>query len=397
MTGEEPKIVYARPAAEGIAGFLADHLKVVLHVEYDGGTQDLCLFVKRLPVGNQPKMEFIEKNQFNFREMIMFQLLDHFIFSASDPWCPKALLCNEKMLVLPDLTKDGYCSRPQLETLDLPHVLTTTTSLARFHASFAKYEVRRTSDPQHPYNVLHDYGTYIHEPTFIPSSWLRACAKLSVNLLNTFSSKYQNIIRVDELYDQLLKASDSLKEHEDTLNVIIHKDLWVNNIMFKYEKARPANAILIDFQCIRYAPPAFDVMCFLYLTTSRSFKKEHEETVLNHYFTIFCEELDERTKEKVLGLKYDRDEFLRWCEKARQFGIVLPMCIFPYILMDPVSAQKTYDNPATYDQLLEDRTVPVLAHADKCPIYKERQVELIEEFVERYMLKPQEPHVMSHS
>lgn len=267
-------------------------------------------------------------------------------------------------------------------------MLVTTASLARFHAAFTNYHSRRDR-PGQPYSVLKDYGHIITESTFQPSLWLRASAKLTTNLLNTFSQKFTTEIPhlEEKLYEKFSEACSSLKEHENTLNVIIHKDLWANNIMFRYEKGLPANALLIDYQCIRYAPPAFDVMGLLYLTTSREFREVHEKKVLHYYYCVFFDSLDEASKRRLERLGYDRGEYLSWCERSRVMSMCLAIGILPYTLMDPLVAQKTFDDPDTFEDLLvEDRSEPVVAYAKQCAVYRDRQVELAEEFVERFIL-----------
>lgn len=66
----------ARPAAEGLAGFLADHIRVLLQVKCGGRLEKIRLFVKRLPVGNKPKAEFIDGNNYFRREKLILQLLE---------------------------------------------------------------------------------------------------------------------------------------------------------------------------------------------------------------------------------------------------------------------------------------------------------------------------------
>lgn len=309
-------------------------------------------------------------------------------FAGPNPWCIRALVYNESILVMPDLNIQGYFPRPHTETFDLAHALVSTASLARFHAAFANYHTGK-NQPNKPYNIMDTLSHIINESTFQESCWLRAAAKLSTNMLGTFSTKSSREIPELEakIYGQFIEACDSLREYEGTLNVILHKDPWVNNIMFQYDKGLPINALFIDYQCIRYGPPTFDVMGLLYLTTSREFREQHENKILHYYYCVFSDSLDEATRQRVTKLGYDREEFLRWCERCRKFAMCLAIAIFPYILMEPVLAQKTFDDPETFDTLLsEDRSGPVVAHAKQSAVYKDRQVEAAEEFVERFVL-----------
>ncbi|XP_072948840.1 uncharacterized protein [Epargyreus clarus] len=379
---------HIQPAAVGLSGFLGDHFRVTFHVKVKECIRKVNIFVKSLPLTNQPKADFINENNYYRREKVMFGLFEKILGQdVSDPWCARAYLYSDNIVVMPDLLYEGYRQRPQLDYLDLKHTLLATASLARFHAAFANYETKRSLRGEQPFNE--EYAEILKEPTFKDSLWLHAAAKLTSNFLKAFSNKWNQFPSNLEqaLFKLYIEACASLTK-SDSLNVVNHKDLWVNNLMFKYEEDTPTNALLIDFQCIRYGPPAFDLMIFLYLNTSRSFREKYEKMIFRHYYVIFSENVDDNTKQRLKALDYDYSSFLSWCDKARMFGLVDTITIFPYVLMEPAAAQKCFDDPETYmKHCNEDRTEPVVAHARESATYKNRQLEVCEEFVERYVLK----------
>ncbi|XP_059050177.1 uncharacterized protein LOC131845157 [Achroia grisella] len=378
-----------RPACEGLAGFLGDHLRASLQVMVNGSIEKIHLFIKRVPPGNKPKADFIEANHYFRREQLMFQLIDE-MNAGNEPnsWCAKALLYNKLILVMPDLGVQGYTTRPTLQTFDLPHVLVTTTTIARYHADLLNYQTKKRINGNKTWSFLTEYEHELLEPTFKDSPWIRCAAKLTSNFLRVFSKKYNNLANMESRLTELfIKACNSFKEYNNTLNVLNHKDLWANNIMFRYENSIPCNALLIDFQCLRYGPPAFDVTLLLYCTTSRTFRKRYESNIFHHYYTVFSERLEDCAREEVTRLGYDEKDFLNWCEKSRMFGLVFAVTVFPYVLMEPRTAQRTFDDPETYDRYLgEDRTEPVMSHCHESAEYMSRQLEVCEEFVERYVL-----------
>ncbi|XP_014357779.2 uncharacterized protein LOC106710276 [Papilio machaon] len=380
-----------RPASAGLAGFLGDHARVTLHVKSNGHVKKIRLFVKTMPASNAPKAQFIDTNCYFKREAVALRLAEEMRGAdGPNPWTVRAYLSNERMVVMPDMAAQGYRTLQYCETLSLPHALLAAAALARFHAAFANYAAARTARDGRPYNFLQEYEDIMTEPTFCDSPWLKAAAKLSCNLLKTFSNKFEQYPPNLEqcLAQRYLEACATLAEHEGTLNVMLHKDMWVNNIMYKYEGEVPTNALLIDFQCLRYGPPAFDLMVFLYLTTEREFRERYEKEIIRHYFAVFSETLDETTKAGLKGLKYDMEELVRWCERSRMFGMFMALGIFPYVLMDPLSAQQTFDDAATFVRYCdEDRSAPVLSYCRRDPAYLRRQLHLTEEFVERYLIQ----------
>ncbi|XP_013199507.2 uncharacterized protein LOC106142331 [Amyelois transitella] len=386
--GKEWRVVRSdvKAAADGLSGFLGDHLRVTLEVCGDS-TETVQLFVKRLPYDNQPKVDFIAENNFFKREALVGQLLDELQSNSAHPWCVKTLIATDTIIVMPDMRPLGYSVRSHHEYLDVPHLLRTAASVARFHAATTNYETKRSSD--RPWTFSKEYAEILIDPAFKDSPWMRACAKVTANVLKIFSKKYGATSDLEAKITQLfLQACASLREYEGTLNVLLHKDLWIANIMFRYENGDPANALLIDYQCLRYGPPAFDLMILLYCTTSRSFREQNELKILQHYFSVFLESLEDATKVKLDKLVYKEKEFLQWCERARMFGAMQAAALFPYILMDPVTAQQTYDDPETFDQVMwADRTEPVLEYCRQNPGFQQRLMEVLEEFAERYLGK----------
>lgn len=287
---------------------------------------------------------------------------------------------------MPDLSVKGYGLRSFSEYLDLDHIQCTVKSMAKFHAAITNYLTEKNFDT----SQIPGFEYCLHDPTFWDSPWLKAAAKLTVNFLKEFSDKFKNCIEHSggNVMQLFIKACDSLMEVNGTLNILIHKDLWVNNIMFKYKGNMPTNAVLIDFQLARYAPPAFDLMVLLYLTTSNSFRKQHENKIFDYYFHIFTQHLDKPAVQRINEMNYNREAFQILCEEARMFGLLEAVTTFPYVLMEPHTAQQTFDDPKTYvKHLAEDRSEPVLAYARQCTYYRDMQLEVCEEFVERYLVK----------
>ncbi|XP_013199496.2 uncharacterized protein LOC106142321 [Amyelois transitella] len=392
-SGQEWSVVSSdvRQAADGLTGFLADHLRVTMHLKSGDQEETIRLFLKRLPVNNQPKADFISSSNYFKREKFGCRLLDEIrVMNDPHPWCPQPLVYSDTLIVMDDLSPLGYTVRPQLDTLDLPHALATVSSIARFHAATSNYETRKRFTDDKAWTFAKEYPQVCDEPTYKDSPWLRCAAKLTYNFLKIFSKKYNSIPNLESLLlKRYVEACNSLQEYEGTLNTLIHKDLWMSNIMFRYEKGAPVNAVIIDYQLLRYGPPAFDLNVFLYLTTTRQFREQYEKKVLSYYFSEFIRSLENTTKERLEILGYDEAEFLRWCEKSRLFGAMMAITNFPYVLMDAKTAQKAFDDPETYEKYRDvDRTEPVVAFCYKNDVYRDRQIEISEEFVERFVENP---------
>ncbi|CAG9561568.1 unnamed protein product [Danaus chrysippus] len=377
-----------QPAAQGLIGFLGDHLKVTLRVKRNETLEKIQLFIKTVPMYNKPKADFITENCFYEKEALIYKIIDEMDETdGNDSWSPKSLIHNDRVLAMLDLSVDGYKSLPVLEYFDRNHVLVTASAIARFHAAYANYVTKKSTELL-DYNILDDYQLVATESVFKRCPVLYAAAKLTSTFIKEFlkvSDVYPNNLE-EIVYDVFVKGSETLRERPDTLNVLLHRDLWTNNIMFKYKEEVPTRAILVDYQCVRYGPPAFDLMIFLYLTTSTNFRDLYEKEVFNHYFSVFTHNLDEPTRKRLEKYNYNLEAFLSLCEEARLFALVEALTIFPFVLMDPKTAQVTFDDPTTFTDLIEgDRSAPVMALARRNIKYRKRQVEVCEEFIKQYV------------
>lgn len=71
----------------------------------------------------------------------------------------------------------------------------------------------------------------------------------------------------------------------DEFNVILHGDLWVNNIMFQHdEKGLPTEVLFVDYQMSRYGSPVQDLMYFILSSTEYSIKVKEFDFMIKYYY-----------------------------------------------------------------------------------------------------------------
>lgn len=70
---------------------------------------------------------------------------------------------------------------------------------------------------------------------------------------------------------------EAVKRQETGFNVLIHGDLWVNNIMFgDFEDA----VRLVDFQLAHFTSPVIDLLYFIITSTTIDVRFNHVERLL---------------------------------------------------------------------------------------------------------------------
>lgn len=89
----------------------------------------------------------------------------------------------------------------------------------------------------------------------------------------------------------LLGIYEFAKEFREPFFTLAHRDLWVNNILVKYEEGEPVMAKLIDFQKYSYDSPAKDLIYFLVTSVPLKLLKSHFQNFLKYYHECFIEQL----------------------------------------------------------------------------------------------------------
>lgn len=98
--------------------------------------------------------------------------------------------------------------------------------------------------------------------------------------LEELSEKFVKI--KDKIFDRI---RNSCVRDDNDFNVILHGDLWSNNIMFKYdENGQVEDTVLVDFQICYYGPPVLDVTYCLYTSSNNGVSESDFDTLAKHYY-----------------------------------------------------------------------------------------------------------------
>lgn len=186
----------------------------------------------------------------------------------------------------------GYTVGNRLKGFDMTESKIVLKNLAKFHAL--------------PISVRH-YRPEIFEAKFKPFLCrVDIDAKLGIEtrerMKNTLLKEISNL---NEFNDSLAIIENSIIECErwqkdvrriqdnNLFCTVVHNDLWVNNMMIKYDEKTPVHVKLIDFQLTMYGSLAHDIIFFMYTSVEESVLKNNFDDLLKYYFMQFINVLNQ--------------------------------------------------------------------------------------------------------
>ncbi|EAT41778.1 AAEL006600-PB [Aedes aegypti] len=410
---------HVKRLSEEPIGYLGDHyfLNVVLRekmVHYSAEEEEyaeeeyLSFFLKILPE-QVPKLADYVREMGCFRKEI--QLYTHLIPRLQDvtigtkPFAPRAYLTkDEKLLVFENLKAEGYRMLENNKSLlDFAHLEVALKTVAKLHAASLVLEERTKQSIMKLYSGHLNENVYIDDDTYVRKTNLDNAIKALCELIKRID-KYKNSDKLDFILakfpEVIRRIYDFARPSTEYRNVFNHGDLWNNNLMFKYDEPEtsapnsdpvPVTAVLVDYQFSRLAPPAYDVMSLIMISTLSSFRNKHLEEWKNIYYDElgsllaqqWCDSID--TFGNVEDL-LPRAEFEESCREFHLAGLI-ESCMYFHWPPTP----DCYEIANGADWFDESRKPEVFVRAslngfERYDDYRHRISDMIMQIVDGYVL-----------
>lgn len=190
-------------------------------------------------------------------------------------------ISEAKVLVLEDLSVQGYRLCDKLKQLDLDHCRIALVTMATLHAISFEYlqrcEEAIRAELAEPFNVTCTVRTLSQT---LYSKFLRVMKPFVDSSLHQKMEALKDKIPRDAIYGRYMDDNGP--------NVLGHCDYWTNNILFRYdENGHVCSAKLIDWQLSRIASPAIDLIFFFITSVKFEIFETHKDALLNFYLDIF--------------------------------------------------------------------------------------------------------------
>ncbi|XP_075984504.1 uncharacterized protein LOC142982070 [Anticarsia gemmatalis] len=264
---------------------------------------------------------------------------------------PKCYLASEYCVVLQDLKKDGFAMMERKQGLDVKQFYLVLKKLAHFHAlSLAM----KTQKPEEFYKLVDgEKGIreflFVEEKYHLMKHFFKKLADDSISMveeeLSGSEDKEMYLERFRRYCDDglYILVMGELVKPVEPLAVICHGDCWNNNFMFKYVNGELDDMRLVDYQLVRYASPALDLVSVLYLSMERKLRTKHYTALLNYYTDELYTRLQEMGYEN--GIKgFNRDTLFEMLQKEIKrclpYGMGVALMLFPIMTC---SSEEAFD------------------------------------------------------
>lgn len=357
------------PYFNSINGFLGQHISLIVELKRNGKLLRQNFFAKYLPPIDSPLYRHaIDGNCYN-KEIFFYttftDMAKRYLRNLNVRIAPKMLHSQDGMVIFEDMGLDGYKSVSYLDVTE-DHITNAVHVIAKFHAiGFAVEKYKAKALKCTSYKLIDEFPDAFQEPLFksninsVPYKISTAGRDATIDLIDFLSDKLtrDEISKFKTDYRlQYEKMTNIFQNGDQKYNrVLSHGDLWLNNLLYKYDDTgKIADCLMVDFQYIRYAPPAHDVTFAIYYSSNKELRCEKFDHFLRVYYQYLTNELN----------RYDLDindicpieEYEESCKLYLTIakiikGIYAPVSALPQErLQDIASKNEDYHN-----YLIEDR------------------------------------------
>jgi hypothetical protein len=129
---------------------------------------------------------------------------------------------------------------------------------------------------------------YWDDPALAKLDWPRRMSAIAAPFANMFAtgagimrSNYSNVLGQDlDIIDRVTPLIEPFFARPLDQSTLIHGDLRVDNVLFKYTAADQVEACLVDFQVAAVGDPLFDLAYFLTGSVAPGERREHERRLV---------------------------------------------------------------------------------------------------------------------
>lgn len=247
------------------------------------------------------------------------------------PACLKiAETAHPRYFAFEDLRHLAYVNVDRRLGLNPDHLKLAMVKIAKWHAATAHLAlIDPTTMENHHIRNISPEVTHFHD-------FFRGAMRSAAEVIKTWPGC--------EIYgDKLFALSDRIIERncevftrdEKAFNVLTHGDLWITNLMYKYdENGHPQDVVFVDYATGFYGSPGIDLSYLLFTSNTETNTEADWDELLRVYHTELVANL---TKFGYMGrIPTLIDIYIEYLRKS-YYGLMISMFLIPLRLLEDTS------------------------------------------------------------
>ncbi|XP_071556289.1 uncharacterized protein [Temnothorax nylanderi] len=244
----------------------------------------------------------------------------------------------ESMLVLEDLSDDGFQSVKFSEGLTLNEAMAALDAIARIHAHSLSMKV---VDGQ----SLSERYPFLFQTAKATDSYQQLVERGLPQLAHFLESRPGLEAVLETLLVLRPRTKDiisALLAPEGPLALITHTDFWSNNLLFREDHSE-TTCYILDWQMVTYSRPTNDVALLLVSSVPTELRRKHTKTLLNKYWDRLNWTCSSLGLDIPKDLGYTRNDLDKDYRKSQLLALLLCIGSVDVALGDPLTEQRLID------------------------------------------------------
>ncbi|XP_039429593.1 uncharacterized protein LOC120413008 [Culex pipiens pallens] len=269
--------------------FASDILRIQLNLRCENGDERTKTFIMKVALVTEGMSDMLEEYDVFFREIVFYSKILPEIKEISKeleyngklaPDCYKISAKHPQHFIFEDLSLNGFVAADRRLGLNFTQLELILEKVAKFHAISAHlYDKDPELMKYHHYrnineDVQHFYGLFRNS--------MLNCAEMALKWPTTAPRIAMKLFKLEQ--SVIAKGCQVYTLNKADFNVLNHGDLWVNNVMYRYNaKGVPIEAMLVDFAISYFGSPAIDLSFLLFTSSADDVTEEQFDLLLQSY------------------------------------------------------------------------------------------------------------------
>ncbi|XP_036225481.1 uncharacterized protein [Bactrocera oleae] len=234
------------------------------------------------------------------------------------------------VLVQENLQASGYRAGNRHKMFDFVHAKLVLEYMAQYHALPIALRIKKSelfARTLRPYFNRFNMNTTMGDE--VKNEMRREVHEDLQLATNNNEEAVNEILERIQMYDEWLEQPEAA---DGLYTSLVHCDMWINNIMFKYDdRDQPTKLKFVDFQIAQYESFVHDIIFFLFSSVDCTVLEDNFESFLQIYYDAFIHNLQEV---QINTDDYSYDGFLNEVRRVGPIEIPHPIFMTKVILAD---------------------------------------------------------------